>query len=97
MLVRQLPDNWQNKKDTFVEPPQRTLSPHSSPPSGNNNTYKRPADAHPRTPLHLLGQASSARPSKEEDSVSLSAGGGGDHDLDNIRRSRFGGRQSLPW
>lgn len=84
MLVRQLPDNWQNKHGSFSLEP-RAGSPNTSPSGG---VSKRAVDALPRTPLHLLGQAS-ARSTKEEEEA--------EHDGDNVRRSRFGGRQSLPW
>ena len=87
MLIRQLPDNWRHKHSSFTVAP--SSPPPFTPPAPPAAASKRAASDLPRTPLHLLGQAARGDRDVAEEA---------DHDLESVRRSRFGGgRQSLPW
>lgn len=101
MLIKQLPDNWRSKNSGFTTDATttRSTSPTSDKRAGNSNGNSNgvpsapSASDLPRTPLHLLGQAARGGNLHKEPTS-----GDGDQDLDNVRRSRFGGsRQSLPW
>jgi hypothetical protein len=104
MVVRQLPDTWRHQHEAFTAGTRSaSASPAPTAAEGTGAGSKQHAhsasqDLFPRTPLHLLGQAARGGGG----TGGGGAGGEGDEvvleqDLDSVRRSRFGGRQSLPW